>query len=152
MSAENPANEWVYLTCIKDNQYKLRVRIVSPGYYNRANCQFPRDLRVLGRYFRVRANSVKLMTSHGMYYYCIKNKQDITIVEEADVPKPPPPKLKIFEDEEQEECLLCYDAPKQSVFNPCGHFYTCNNCSVKLHTCPICRIHIESRFDRKEME
>jgi hypothetical protein len=141
----------VYLFCVKEGG-KLRVRIVSPGYLNRANCQFPRDLRVQGRYFRVDPTSIKLMTARNTTYYCIKNKNEIEIVEERDVPKPPPPKLKVFENEEQEECLICYDAPKESVFNPCGHYYTCYNCSKRCQTCPVCRVTVISVIDKKDME
>jgi Ca-activated chloride channel family protein len=38
---------YVELACIKQGS-KLRVKIVSAGYLNYANCQFPRDIRIEG--------------------------------------------------------------------------------------------------------
>lgn len=148
-SAEEQA--YVYLTCVK-SQGKLRVRITSPGYLTTANCQFPRDLRVEGRSFRVKPVSVKLMSARNKYYYCIKNAKDIEIVQPADVPKQPPPKIKVYQDTEQEECLICYDAAKEAVFNPCGHFYTCHACSARCKTCPVCRHPVISVIDKADLD
>lgn len=36
------------------------------------------------------------------------------------------------------ECIVCVNNPREVIFN-CGHFVTCNNCSNKLDSCPICR-------------
>jgi len=151
VAVEAVAEPYVYLTCVK-SQGKLRVRITSPGYLTTANCQFPRDLRVEGRTFRVRPAAVKLMTTRNKYYYCVKNAKDIEIVQLADIPKLPPPKIKVYQDTEQEECLICYDAAKESVFNPCGHFYTCHACSVRCKTCPVCRHPVVSVIDKNELE
>jgi hypothetical protein len=143
--------QYVYLKCVKTS-LKLRVRIVTPGYLLSANCQFPRDLRVQGRYYRVTAESVKLQNMRGRYFYCIKNKKDITIVTEADIPKPPPPKIRVYEDTEQEECLICFDAVKEAVFNPCGHYYTCHACSKRCTRCPVCRHPVVSIIDKKDLD
>lgn len=35
------------LKCVKEGS-KLRIKIISDGYLNSANCQFPRALRVMG--------------------------------------------------------------------------------------------------------
>lgn len=146
-----PNTEYVYLTCVK-SQGKLRVRITTPGYLTTANCQFPRDLRVEGRNFRVKPSVVKLMSARNKYYYCIKSAKDIEIVDTAAIPKQPPPKIKVYQDTEQEECLICYDAAKESVFNPCGHFYTCHACSARCKTCPVCRHPVLSVIDKNELE
>ncbi len=143
--------EFVYLTCVKV-QGKLRVRITTPGYLTTANCQFPRDLRVEGRNFRVKPSAVKLMSARNKYYYCIKNAKDIEVVQPANLPKQPPPKLKVYQDTEQEECLICYDSAKEAVFNPCGHFYTCHACSARCKTCPVCRHPVLSVIDKNELE
>jgi hypothetical protein len=142
---------YVYLTCVK-SQGKLRVRITTPGYLTTANCQFPRDLRVEGRHFRVKPSAVKLMTTRNKYYYCVKNAKDIEIVQHTDIPKQARPTIMIYQDTEQEECLICYDAAKESVFNPCGHFYTCHACSVRCKTCPVCRHPVLSVIDKNELE
>lgn len=49
----------VYLKCIKESG-KLRVKIISPGYNQNANCQFPRDMRVENRVFCVPANNISV--------------------------------------------------------------------------------------------
>lgn len=143
--------EFVYLTCVKADS-KLRVRIISPGYLTTANCQFPRDLRVLGRHFRVKPHVVKLMSARNKYYYCIKNVKDIEIIDASAIPKQPPPKIKVYQDTEQEECLICYDAVKEAVFNPCGHFYTCHACSTRCKTCPVCRHPVISVIDKADLD
>ncbi len=71
----------VYLKCISDGS-RLRVRIISPGYIQDANCQFPRALRQEGRYFSVPSSSVQLTSSRGgTYFYRIKHP--ITLLDEA---------------------------------------------------------------------
>ncbi len=37
------------------------------------------------------------------------------------------------------QCVVCMDAPLQTVFLECGHLACCTNCSEKLKLCPICR-------------
>lgn len=49
----------VTLKCLKEKN-KLRVRIISPGYYNNANCQFPRNIRLEGRIYQSRVSGIKL--------------------------------------------------------------------------------------------
>ncbi|KAJ8448331.1 hypothetical protein Cgig2_021959 [Carnegiea gigantea] len=40
-------------------------------------------------------------------------------------------------------CVICYDAPKDCFFIPCGHCASCFKCGVRIAevagTCPICR-------------
>jgi Zinc finger, C3HC4 type (RING finger) len=36
-------------------------------------------------------------------------------------------------------CVVCMDAPFQTVFLECGHLACCVACSDKLKLCPICR-------------
>jgi hypothetical protein len=47
-----------------------------------------------------------------------------------------------------DECILCLEAPRQSILAPCGHCALCSDCTVKLYgppddvrpdaSCPIC--------------
>ena len=131
----------VTLKCIKEGS-KLRVRIVTPGYYNEANCQFPRDLREEGRQFTVPANAVSLITSRGKWFYAVKNF--ITVNNEQ--------ALKVYEDTETMECAICYDQPKCMVLIPCGHYHTCTTCTGKIKTCPICRVPITKSINKALME
>lgn len=41
-----------------------------------------------------------------------------------------------------ESCVVCLDAPSQTVFLECGHMCCCKICSVKLKHCPMCRTEI----------
>jgi hypothetical protein len=36
-------------------------------------------------------------------------------------------------------CVVCMDAPFETVFLECGHLACCHKCSVQLKLCPICR-------------
>lgn len=41
-------------------------------------------------------------------------------------------------------CAICYDAPRNCFFVPCGHCATCNGCARRImdeenKVCPICR-------------
>jgi len=37
------------------------------------------------------------------------------------------------------QCIVCMDAPLETVFLECGHLACCSKCSMKLKLCPICR-------------
>jgi len=37
------------------------------------------------------------------------------------------------------QCVVCMDAPFETVFLECGHLACCAKCSEKLQFCPICR-------------
>ena len=39
-------------------------------------------------------------------------------------------------------CVVCMDAPFETVFLECGHLACCHKCSVQLKLCPICRMPI----------
>ena len=68
--------EFVELICVKEDS-KLRVKITSPGYFNHSNCQFPRDIRIEGRKYRVRADDVKLVATRGKWFYTVKTKNSL---------------------------------------------------------------------------
>ena len=145
------ASEFVLLECVKEGS-KLRVKMKSPGYLINSNCQFPRDLRVDGRKFKVPVAYVKLMTQQGKYFYSIKNKSVIEIITDEETQQINLENIKqntkIYEDASTMECAVCLCAEKDTVFIPCGHFYTCNGCSHQLKTCPICRANITDRINK----
>lgn len=136
----------IELICIKQGS-KLRVRITSQGYINYANCQFPKDLRIEGRRFKVKSEYIKLITQKGRWFYSIKKKSCIEIINTISVEELS--KLQIYEDKDENECSICMIELKNDVFYPCGHFYTCKNCSNKLSNCPYCKQIIEHRIDKK---
>jgi len=139
----------VVLQCVKDGN-RLRVRVVSPGYYPLANCQFPRALREEGRMYEVPRNAIQLITSRSQYYYSVRGSQVKVLGDGLD------DRLgnslgHVFEDETTDECVVCMARPKSRVFVPCGHFYTCEECTNELRTCPICRGRISGSIDKSQL-
>jgi hypothetical protein len=48
------------------------------------------------------------------------------------------------DDAEEDQCVLCFDAPKDHIIIPCGHMCVCEACAkqltqMKKPSCPICR-------------
>jgi hypothetical protein len=145
---------YVILECVSEGS-KLRVKMKSPGYLINSNCQFPRDLRLAGRKFKVPVEDVKLMTQRGKYFYSIKKKTNIEIIEDSDssniaaeILRDNLKHMKIYEDADTSDCAVCLSDVKSIVFIPCGHFYTCKPCSQQLKTCPICRETISECVDK----
>ncbi|XP_052862143.1 E3 ubiquitin-protein ligase mind-bomb isoform X2 [Anopheles cruzii] len=44
-----------------------------------------------------------------------------------------------------DECLLCSDRKRDTVFKPCGHVVCCENCGPHIKKCLICRDAVSSR-------
>lgn len=142
----------VLLKCVKVGS-KLRVRIISPNYYyNNHNCQFPRAIRIENTLYEVPASDVTLINVVGRNgcksFYRIKCT-NISIVDEL-------PRyarnFKVFQDETEDECVICLSDRKQYVFGPCGHFYVCRSCVNRLELCPICRSKIEFKVDFQTLQ
>jgi len=49
-------------------------------------------------------------------------------------------------DPNQLECTICMDGQKNMLLFPCKHLSCCENCSLKISTCPICRSHITKKM------
>lgn len=49
--------------------------------------------------------------------------------------------IKINKEKEPrvDECIICCENKKESVFVPCGHSCTCLSCGSKIKKCPVCR-------------
>ena len=62
-------SELVYLRCVREGP-KLRIKIISPGYHNEANCQFPKDIRVPGRKYSVPRSAISFAEgpNHKFFY------------------------------------------------------------------------------------
>lgn len=136
---------YVYLECIKVKS-KLRVRIVSNGYYNDANCMFPKDIRKEGRKYRVSRECVNLITTRGKSYYSVRSGYIEVLPEILE-----PSQIKIFEDTTSDECCICMCNPKNVIINPCGHYYMCRQCTTGLKKCPICRCDIGGFMTKSQM-
>ena len=132
-------NEYVEMICVKEKS-KLRVKIITHSYLNYANVQFPRDLRIEGRKFRVPSSYVNLISTRGKYFYSVKKREQIVIME--NIENVNIENIKIFQDESISECAICLDCEKDTIFYPCGHYYCCDACSKQIINCPICRVDI----------
>ena len=135
-------SEEVILECVKVGS-KLRVRILTEGYNKDANCQFPRDIRKVGRKYKVPKDAVSFSEGRGKFFYRIK-KNLITIIDENE-------NVVVYGDVD-DECVICMEENNQIVFIPCGHFCTCEICSNKIQKCPLCRSLITSLVYRDEID
>ena len=125
---------------------KLRVRVATEGYLRNTNCQFPRNLRKDGVRFEIDEQDMKLIVTRGKYYYTVKNKGNIRIIEERTLNEV----VNIYTDDTQEDCIVCMEKPKSIVFSPCGHFYSCDICCSLMKQCPICRGEINGCINKSE--
>lgn len=144
----------VFLECVKEGASKLRVRITTRGYFTWANCQFPRDIRVVGRKYKVPASAIQLVSGpRGKYFYRI-DKSSIQIVDTiVTTSVTATVKPEHVYDSGDETCVICMDAPKTVVFAPCGHYCSCVSCSTKLdNKCPMCRSVITEIVPRDMIE
>jgi hypothetical protein len=143
--------KYVELICVKQGS-KLRVKILTLGYLANANCQFPRDIRIEGLRYKVKADDVKLITARGRWFYSVKKKDAIEILNpnqlEPNQLQPNPINIQIYEDQTEVECLICMTEPKNTVFYPCGHYHACAKCACMVNNCPMCMKKIENRIDR----
>jgi hypothetical protein len=44
-----------------------------------------------------------------------------------------------------EECMVCSDLKRDTLFGPCGHIATCSLCSPRVKKCLLCKEHVQSR-------
>lgn len=44
-----------------------------------------------------------------------------------------------------EECMVCSDMKRDTLFGPCGHIATCSLCSPRVKKCLICKDQVQSR-------
>lgn len=147
--------ERVYLKCIKEKS-KLRVKIVSPGYFSDSNCQFPRDLRVDGRIFSVPSSAISLTSGpRGKFFYRVAI-HDLQYDHENSSSADTAVVKKVYDDDTVTDCTICLCVEKSIVFAPCGHHVSCHECSIKIKTttgkCPICRTAIGALVKREDVQ
>ncbi|TMW68290.1 hypothetical protein Poli38472_005758 [Pythium oligandrum] len=173
------SDDQVYLRCSRQGS-KLRVQIISNGYFREANCQFPRAIRADGRTYSVPPSSIRLAQSaKGTYFYRVT--QPITILDENEeneeeeeneaetdtkdgkksgkkatkkrsraVAKP----AKVFDSVDEPDCVICLDSAKERICVPCGHYCMCADCIkqlVKPSKCPMCRTAIATTILPSEL-
>ncbi|XP_064605463.1 E3 ubiquitin-protein ligase MIB1-like [Liolophura sinensis] len=52
--------------------------------------------------------------------------------------------------ESLEECMVCSDLKRDTLFGPCTHIATCSLCSPRVKKCLICKEHVQSRTKIEE--
>ena len=45
-----------------------------------------------------------------------------------------------------DECIVCLEAKREILFQPCGHLIVCTNCAAPLQECPKCRVAVEGQI------
>jgi hypothetical protein len=165
MEPENAAlPDTVTLRCVKEAN-RLRVKIVSPGYAQAANCQFPKDIRVEGREYVVPRRDVAMANTQGKFFYRIK-KTNIKILESraqaSQTNSASLQSLKVYGDENLSECAICLQGPAENpgiifvILVPCGHYALCDacayNCKERAGTCPLCRARIEQVITKAQLQ
>lgn len=141
----------VRLKCFREGS-RLRVKIISPGYIQYANCRFPRDIRVEGREYLVPQNDITLIDTRNMYFYAVK-KKNIQILDALNTMDPKD--IKVYGDtsEEHPECAICMDVQNELIiFAPCGHYCSCAICAKKINSCPMCRTKIEQIVTKDQLQ
>jgi len=129
---------------------------LSWGYHYYHNGLIPKNIdslkceaRICGKKFSNVDELKKHYAQVGIFPYFNYDRQ----FEEEDVK--PTPEEKEFTKETEEvtkemqstgkmyenmnECVVCMDDTRQSIFMNCGHLVCCNNCSTQFKNCPMCR-------------
>ena len=149
---------YVLLQCVMDS--KLKVKMISSFPYIRGiNCQFPTTIRQLGMYYVVESQNIKLVQRGIKPFYSMLKKEHIvkmtfefteiqeylkTNICQTNI-------IKIFGDDDSNKCVICMTDDKSIVFAMCGHYSTCESCSMQLSKCPICRAPIVARYNRSQL-
>ena len=149
----------IILECITAKK-KLRIRfncfIDSDGkifnnvYNNLYNCQFPKNIREDGRFYKIEDNDLVIVESKTPFYKIKKNNIIILDDEESKKYKITSEKniidisnLKIFD---IGECVVCLSVSSSVIFIPCAHMCVCGDCYIGIkktkNCCPLCRKNI----------
>lgn len=162
----------VFLKCVQEGS-RLRVKILSPGYLNQTNCQFPRSIRSVGTCYTCPDTAITLVSIRGTYYYRV-NKNAVTVLDRvydsfedyfhenpneisdnrvADSKRSSELPQQVFTDADNPDCSICLTEGKSVIYVPCGHFVSCKDCdrNLKKRTCPICRQSISHTITPDQM-
>ncbi|XP_045135412.1 E3 ubiquitin-protein ligase MIB1-like isoform X2 [Portunus trituberculatus] len=58
--------------------------------------------------------------------------------------------LEVCPEESLEECMVCSDTKRDTLFGPCGHIATCSICSPRVKKCLMCKEPVQSRTKIEE--
>jgi len=133
----------VILQCVKEKS-RLRVKIISNGYNNDANCQFPKAIRKEGLKYKVPPEAIKVVQRTGKFFYHVDKSLIEILTEDTNIGQ-------IYT---SENCCICLDEECGMVMVPCGHLCLCDGCSIqyKDNKCPMCRSNILARIDKSKLQ
>ncbi len=162
MEPENASETAVVLRCVKEAS-KLRIKIVSPGYAQDANCQFPRDIRVAGREYSVPRCDVVMAETKGKFFYRVKKNNIKILDKQAQLSQDKEePKFKVYGDEHLSECAVCLRGTDEDptmcfvILVKCGHYALCDACAHECKNrsgkCPLCREPIEQIITKDQLQ
>ena len=138
----------IIIKCVKVKN-KLRIKFHSyfdsegkeyrNVYNNTYNCQFPKDIRVEGRFFEIGENDLTTVINRGKSFYRV-SKNNIKILDEYTDPDFDISKIKIYS---IDECVVCLTEKPNVIFLPCGHQCTCLTCYNMISNvhkdCSLCK-------------
>ncbi len=140
----------LYLKCVREGS-RLRVKILSPGYLNDANCQFPRSMRREGQLYMVDESCVRLVSrGFSTYFYSVRHPIN-AIVNDDRIQNSAPLTPDVVYASDGIECVICFDNDKCQIIVPCGHYCTCINCVSRLQYCPLCRTRITGSIHSSQL-
>jgi Zinc finger, C3HC4 type (RING finger) len=152
----------VRFLCVAEGS-RLRVRVITPGYQNGINCQFPRAIREEGGVYWAPASAVTLARqgAHGTFFYRVTGSRvqrglppahahahhgaaAIASGASTGLSKEALQAMRVFGDDDQfTDCVVCMDRIRAVVLVPCGHFNLCAECAHQMQMtsaqCPMCR-------------
>ncbi len=146
----------VILQCVKIGS-KLRVRfsefidekgaVYNNSYDNNYNCQFPKNIRKEGRYYKIPHSDISLkQRGISQPFYSVR-KHNIEIIENRDDLHPMWNDLENVKIYDAVECVVCMENDSEKLYLPCGHKCVCDKCSELLckikKECPLCRRYIQ---------
>lgn len=146
----NSEDNYIYFECIKVKG-KVRVRVISQGYNNQANVQFPRAIRIEGKIFRAPSSALSFASGpRGTFFYRVTK----SMIEAVDGGVSSITIDNIY-GEVGDDCVICLEEKCEMVFIPCGHFCTCESCCSSLQSssfnCPLCRANIIQAVNRDQL-
>jgi uncharacterized protein YjbI with pentapeptide repeats len=141
----------VTLKCVKENN-RLRIKIVSPGYIQSANCMFPKNIRVENQHYTVPKSDVIMTDTKGKFFYRIK-KNNIVIVNDStnNLNNSNFDNLFVYGDDDT-ECAICLERKTNIIFVSCGHYCCCDFCGAQLKNCCMCRAPIKQLITKDQLQ
>jgi hypothetical protein len=155
---KNNITKMIILQCVKEKS-KLRIKFlcyIDNGgklyrnvYNNEYNCQFPKDIREEGRYYRIEDDDLRIASENITPFYRV-SKNNIKILNPDEIlhitSNTPISNAGIIKIYDVNECVVCMEKATEVVFVPCAHKCICFECYIQMkkggNVCPLCRSEI----------